>query len=123
MSMNGSALPPDALSSDCDGDSADLATWTRYFDDLEVAMHDFEVGLSQHDVAPLRPVITPAGHPPEELRERSSGLYTQITELEFRARVLREEVRAEFARLPRGGRAATDTKGDWDYGSSLDIRG
>jgi hypothetical protein len=103
--------------------SADLATWVAYFNDLEAAMHDFEVGLSQHDIAPLRPVNTPAGHPPEQLRERSSGLYTQITELEFRARVLREEVRAEFARLPRGGRMPAETKGDWDFGSSLDIRG
>jgi hypothetical protein len=106
-----------------DGESADLATWVTYFNELEAAMHDFEVGLSQHDVAPLRPVLTPNGHPPEELRERSSGLYTQITELEFRARVLREEIRAEFARLPRGGRMPVETKGDWDFGSSLDIRG
>jgi hypothetical protein len=119
MSIDGPTVP-----SDRDGDgSSDLGTWTRYFDDLESAMHDFEVGLSQHEVAPLRLVETPAGHPPEELRERSSGLYTQITELEFRARVVREEVRAEFARLPRGGRTVSDSKGDWDFGSSLDIRG
>jgi hypothetical protein len=120
MTMNGSTLPSDWDSEE----SADLATWVRYFDELESAMHDFEVGLSQHDIAPLRPVVTPPGHPPEELRERSNGLYTQITELEFRARVLREEVRAQFARLPRGGRnLSSDTKGDWDFGSSLDIRG
>lgn len=103
-------------------ESADLATWITYFNDLEAAMHDFEVGLSQHDVAPLRAIHTPKGHPPEEMRNRSSGLYTRITELEFRARVLREEVRVEFARLPRG-RSRAAAFGDWGYGSSLDIKG
>jgi hypothetical protein len=100
--------------------SADLATWVRYFDDLEAAMHDFEIGLSQQNVMPLRYIETPVGHPPEELRERSGGLYLRITELEFRARFLREEIRAESARLPRS-RAKGGPKADWNYGSALDI--
>jgi hypothetical protein len=100
--------------------SADLSTWVSYFDDLEAAMHDFEVGLSQQNVMPLRYIETPVGHPPEELRERSGELYLRITELEFRARFLREEIRAESARLPRG-RTRGGPKSDWNYGSSLDI--
>ena len=101
-------------------ESDDLDTWVRYFDDLEVAMHDFEVGLSQQNVMPLRYIETPVGHPPEQLRERSGELYLRITELEFRARFLREEIRAESARLPRS-RTKTGPKSDWNYGSALDI--
>jgi len=100
--------------------SADLATWQRYFNDLDSTMHDFEVGLSQNNVSPLKELRIPPGHPPEELRERSSELYARITELEFRARFLREEIRAEAARLPRG-RAPSGPKSEWNYGSALDI--
>jgi hypothetical protein len=101
---------------------ADTADWVTYFNNLEEAMHEFEVGLSQHNVAPLRSLPTPGGFPPEELRERSGELYTRITELEFRARVQREEMRAEFARLPRVRAAAAAQQG-WGYGSALDISG
>ena len=100
--------------------STDPATWARYFDDLEAAMHDFEVGLSQHNPLPLRQIPIPVGQPPEELQARSKELYQRITELEFRARFLREEIRAELARLPRG-RTRSGPKSDWNYGSALDI--
>jgi hypothetical protein len=102
--------------------SAGLTEWVRYFNDLEKAMHDFEVGLSQQNVAPLRSVPIPPGHPPEQLRTRSGELYLRISELEFRARIIREELRAASARLPRG-RTPSGPEADWNFGSALDING
>jgi hypothetical protein len=92
--------------------------WASYFDALDDAMHDFEVALSRRDVEDLRMIPLPDGTPPEELRERWSNSYQRILELEFRARALREELKAEFARLNgvRHPRASS-------YGSGLDISG
>jgi len=100
----------------------DLLEWTRYFDQLDEAMHDFEVGLSQNGVEPLRPIATPFGRPPDILQIRWSQAYQRINELEFRAQALRNEIRAEFARLATGSRAAQLRTGP-GYGSSLDVSG
>jgi hypothetical protein len=104
-----------------DDDSTDLATWVKYFDDIEQTMHEFEVALSRQRVTELHFAPAPPGHPPEQLRRRTIELYRWVTELEFRARFLREEIRAEFARLPR--RTRSGRKAEWNYGSALDING
>jgi hypothetical protein len=101
---------------------ADPTIWIRYFDALEAAMHEFEVGLSRQNVVPLQELEVPPGHPPEEMRRRSRELYLRITELEFRAKFLREELRAQVARLPRG-RTRSGPKAEWNYGAALDING
>jgi hypothetical protein len=103
-------------------ETADLSTWTRYFDEIERSMHEFEVALATQSVVDLHFVPAPPGQPPEELRRRTGELYRWITELEFRARFLREEFRAEMARLPRG-RGGPTSKSGWNYGSALDING
>ena len=42
--------------------SADLATWIRYFNTLETAMREFEVGLTQQHVVPMREIEIPVGY-------------------------------------------------------------
>jgi hypothetical protein len=113
--------PADFEADTHDQESADLATWTKYFDDVEMVMHEFEVALSRQSVTELHFSPAPPGHPPEELRRRTGELYRWVTELEFRARFMREEIRAEFARLPR--RPKPGPKAYWNYGSALDING
>ncbi len=100
----------------------EVERWSRFFDDLDAAMHEFEVELSQQHFVPLREVTPPPGMPPAELRDRSEELYLRVCELEFRAQFLREEIRAEIARLPRG-RAHSNGKSDWAFGRALDING
>jgi hypothetical protein len=100
----------------------DLLQWTRYFDQLDVAMHDFEAALARQDVEPLRQLTTPRGRPPEVLHLRWTQAQQRITELEFRARSLREELRIEFARLS-GGRRVVQSRTNPGYGPSLDITG
>lgn len=103
-------------------ETGDLLEWTRYFDELDDAMHDFEVGLSRQDVQPLRIIQAPRGKPPEVLRTRWAQAYQRISELEFRARSLREELRSEFARVSGGRRSVQPRQGS-GYGSSLDVSG
>jgi hypothetical protein len=103
--------------------ATDLITWAAYLDQVEQAMHEFEVALSQRSVTDLHFIPPPAGEPPEELRRRTGELYRWMTELEFRARFVREEIRSEFARLPRGRGASDGSKSSWNYGSALDING
>ncbi|MFI7585859.1 hypothetical protein ACIB24_02145 [Spongisporangium articulatum] len=97
----------------------DLAEWSRYFDQLEIAMHDFEAALAQRDVTPLAEIAVPFGAPPEALRDRWAADYARLGELEFRALALREDLRAEFSRL-HGPRRPDGYGG---YGSSIDISG
>ena len=99
--------------------TGDLTAWSRYFDDLEAAMHDFEAALSRRDVQPLREIPVPHGAPPEALRGRWLTDYQRISELEFRALALREDLRTEFNRL-HGARRRLPPDG---YGSSIDISG
>ncbi len=95
------------------------ATWATYFDSVEASMHEFEVALSRHDVFDLHPIEPPAGRPPESFRQRSEELQRWITELEFRARFLREEFRAEITRIrPQAAR-----RSDSRVGITLDING
>jgi hypothetical protein len=103
--------------------ASDLATWARYFDDVEQAMHEFEVALSRQGVTALQFIPPPAGEPPEELHKRTRELNRWMAELDFRARFVREQIRSEFARLPRGRGSATGGKSTWTYGSALDING
>jgi hypothetical protein len=103
-------------------DPEDIARWTKYFDDLDAAMHEFEAQLSQHHFVPLRELAAPEGMPPDALRDRAEELYLHISELEFRAQFLREEIRAEIGRLPRG-RAHSDGRSDWAFGRALDVNG
>jgi hypothetical protein len=103
-------------------ETGDLLEWTRFFDDLDAAMHDFEVGLSRQDVEPLRNVPPPHGQPPLVLHTRWAQAYQRISELEFRARSMREDLRSEFARIS-GGRRSAQTRPDSGYGSSLDVSG
>jgi hypothetical protein len=97
-----------------------LALWTKYFDQLDQAMHDFEVLLSRHDVEPLRFIQPPPGRPPQVLRPRWLQASQRIRELEFRAQTLRAELRAEFARLS-DGRRVSELRTRAGYGSSLDV--
>lgn len=97
----------------------DFTSWAQYFDELELAMHDFEVALSRRDVEELRAVNLPPGAPPESLKERWLSCYQRISELEFRALALREELRLEFARLNHNTRRQPPD----GYGSSIDITG
>ena len=97
----------------------DSGGWETYFNQLEDAMHDFEVALSRRDVEELRHVAMPSGAPPESLKERWLSCYQRISELEFRALALREEMRLEFARLHHG----TPRQPPEGYGSSIDITG
>jgi hypothetical protein len=113
-------MVPGVPQSDRDSQPGDLSLWTLYFDRLDQAMHDFEVGLSRHDVEPLRFIQSPAGRPPEILRPRLLQASERIRELEFRAQALREELRAEFARLADGHRVA-ELRTRTGYGSSLDV--
>lgn len=103
-------------------ETGDLSEWTRYFDELGAAMHDFEVGLSRQNVEPLRLIQAPRGKPPEILHARWAQAYQRISELEFRARALREDLRAESARVS-GGRRFVQSRPGSGYGSSLDISG
>jgi len=102
-----------------DEPTGDLLEWTRYFDQLDEAMQEFEVGLLQQDVEPLRFVPAPAGKPPEILHTRWTQAYERISELEFRARSKREEIRTEFRRLGSGRRPQPPAGAG--YGSTLDI--
>ncbi len=103
-------------------ETGDLLEWTRYFDKLDDAMHDFEVGLARQDVEPLRIIPAPSGKPPQVLHTRWAQAYQRISELEFRARSLREELRTEFARVS-GGRRFGQPRSEPGYGSSLDVSG
>ncbi len=103
-------------------ETGDLLEWTQYFDELDQAMHEFEVGLAQQDVEPLRVVQTPHGRPPLILRTRWAQAYQRISELEFRARSMREELRAEFSRVSSGGRRFGQPSPGAGYGS-LDVSG
>lgn len=96
-----------------------VVAWTGYFDAVEQSMHDFEVALSRHDVFDLRLIPPPAGRPPDSFRGRSEELQRWITELEFRARFLREEYRAEISRL----RPQSFRRSDARVGATLDING
>ena len=96
-----------------------VTAWTSYFDAVEHAMHEFEVALSRHDVFDLRPIAPPPGRPPESFRNRSEDLQRWVTELEFRARFLREEFRAEISRIrPQAAR-----RSEARVGATLDING
>jgi len=96
-----------------------VTAWSRYFDEVERSMHEFEVALSRHDVYDLRPVPAPPGRPPESFRGRAERLQRQITELEFRARFLREEFRAEISRIkPQFAR-----RSEARVGATLDVNG
>jgi hypothetical protein len=110
--MNGPAQDP----------PGDLLLWTRYFDDLDDAMHDFEVGLARQEVEPLRSIQVPPGRIPDILHMRWTQSCQRITELEFRAQGLREDLRAEFSRLAHGTHTAQLNTGP-GYGSSLDVSG
>ena len=104
--------------------AGDVAAWTAYFDELEAAMQDFEAALVRRDVQPLRDVPLPDGAPPEELRERYLSDYQRISELEFRALALREELRMQFSRLQGNARRPGGPDGyGHGYGSSIDITG
>ena len=104
--------------------AGDLADWNAYFDQLEAAMHDFEAALVRRDVQPLRDIPLPAGAPPDELRERWLTDYQRISELEFRALALREDLRSEFSRLQGGTRRTASPDGyGHGYGSAIDISG
>jgi len=96
-----------------------VTAWAGYFDAVEQSMHEFEVALSRHDVFDLRPVPAPAGRPPESFRSRSEELQRWVTELEFRARFLREEYRAEMSRI----RPQSSRRSDSRVGTTLDING
>lgn len=96
-----------------------VTAWASYFDAVEHAMHEFEAALSHHDVFELQPIAAPPGHPPESFRKRNEELQRWVTELEFRARFLREEFRAEISRLrPQGARRSESR-----VGATLDIHG
>ncbi|GAB3241701.1 hypothetical protein [Kineosporia babensis] len=96
-----------------------VTAWAEYFDEVEHAMHEFEGALSRHDVYNLQPIVPPEGRPPEDFRHRSDELQRWITELEFRARFLREEFRAEITRIrPQAAR-----RSDSRVGTTLDING
>ncbi|GLY13944.1 hypothetical protein LWF15_02715 [Kineosporia rhizophila] len=96
-----------------------VAAWNNYFDAVEQSMHEFEVALSRHDVFDLRPIEPPGGRPPESFRRRGEDLQRWITELEFRARFLREEFRAEITRVrPQAARRSESR-----VGATLDING
>jgi hypothetical protein len=96
-----------------------VAAWAGYFDAIEQAMHEFEVALSRHDVFDLKPVQPPPGRPPESFRQRSEELQRWVTELEFRARFLREEFRAEMNRI----RPQFTRRSEARVGATLDING
>ncbi|GAB6899873.1 hypothetical protein [Kineosporia succinea] len=95
------------------------SAWNRYFDEVERSMHDFEVALGRHDVFALKVVPPPDGRPPEAFRQRSEELQRWVTELEFRARFLREEFRAEISRI----RPTFNRVSEARMGSTLDING
>ncbi|GAA3607530.1 hypothetical protein GCM10022223_24370 [Kineosporia mesophila] len=95
------------------------AAWSSYFDAVEQSMHEFEVALSRHDVFALRPIAPPPGRPPESFRHRSEELQRWVTELEFRARFLREEFRSEISRIRPTFTRASEAR----MGSTLDING
>lgn len=100
-------------------DPPTVTEWSRYFDEVERSMHAFEVALSRHDVYDLRPIPAPPGRPPESFRDRTERLQRQITELEFRARFLREEFRAEISRIkPQFAR-----RSEARVGTNLDVNG
>lgn len=104
--------------------AGDVAAWSAYFDELEAAMHDFEAALARREVEPLRDVPLPTGAPPDELRERYLTDYQRISELEFRALALREDLRLQFSKLQGGGRRAAGPEGyGHGYGSSIDLSG
>lgn len=96
-----------------------VAAWAGYFDAVEQSMHEFEVALSRHDVFDLKPVPMPPGRPPESFRQRSEELQRWVTELEFRARFLREEFRAEMNRI----RPQFTRRSEARVGTTLDING
>ncbi len=96
-----------------------VSAWAGYFDAVEQAMHEFEVALSRHDVFDLRPIPHPPGRPPESFRQRSEELQRWVTELEFRARFLREEFRAEISRI----RPQFARRQESRVGATLDING
>ena len=96
-----------------------VRAWAGYFDAVEQSMHEFEVALSRHDVFELKPVTPPPGQPPETFRQRSDELQRWVTELEFRARFLREEFRAEMNRI----RPQFTRRSEARVGATLDING
>lgn len=108
--MTGSTMP-----------AGEPAAWSAYFDDLEKAMHDFEAAMVRGDVQPLRDIPLPDGAPPDQLRERWLADYQRISELEFRALALREDLRKQFNRL-HGTRRTPPLEG-YGYGSAIDISG
>ncbi|MBT0771420.1 hypothetical protein KIH74_20955 [Kineosporia sp. J2-2] len=95
------------------------AAWNVYFDAVEESMHEFEVALSRHNVFDLHLVPPPPGRPPESFRHRSEELQRWVTELEFRARFLREEFRAEISRIRPTFTRVSEAR----VGSTLDING
>ncbi|WP_285593223.1 hypothetical protein [Kineosporia sp. NBRC 101731] len=96
-----------------------MTAWNGYFDAVEQSMHEFEIALSRHDVFALPLITPPPGRPPESFRRRSEELQRWITELEFRARFLREEFRSEISRIRPTFTRASEAR----MGSTLDING